>query len=109
MDDWKILEAKAAAERISASRPAGAPKLKGGVTGAGAGFEGLLGKVARELEALKDDSSSARDGAAAEGISRPEDLAKALEEAGRKYDHCMRLGKHLLKAYEATVGKREPA
>lgn len=66
-------------------------------------FETLLGEVTQALKTLKDDSRGESKGLSPDTIQRPEELEQALNEAGRKYNACVKAGKHLAQAYQDTM------
>lgn len=66
-------------------------------------FEALLGQVTKALDNLKNETSEHGKRLAPEVIGRPEELLKALAEAGQKYHSCLQAGRHLANAYEATM------
>ena len=68
-------------------------------------FEALLGKVSRGVEVLKCDAKKTSTLLSSEGLSRPEEFAAALQEAGRNYRSAMNLGKNLIEAYRASMGQ----
>lgn len=72
-----------------------------------AGFEALLGQVTKALDNLKNETGAHKKQMAAGVIGRPEDLMKALADAGQKYHSCLQAGRHLAKAYQATMNAVE--
>ncbi|MBU0753811.1 MAG: hypothetical protein KJ645_01635 [Planctomycetes bacterium] len=66
-------------------------------------FETLLGEVTEALESLKLDARGEKRRLSPESIQKPEDLQQALTEAGQKYRSCVKAGRHLVQAYQATM------
>jgi hypothetical protein len=68
-------------------------------------FDALLGRLLKDLENLKHETSDAKSGLAADRIREPEQFKAALQDAGRKYQSCVEFSQSLIKAYQATVKK----
>jgi hypothetical protein len=72
-------------------------------------FDALMKQVVQDVEALQGETRKDLGRLSAEPIREPEELDAAVREAGEKFQSCMKLGKNLIKAYEATVKNRVEA
>ncbi|MHC4942905.1 MAG: hypothetical protein ACYTG7_07775 [Planctomycetota bacterium] len=66
-------------------------------------FDSLLGRLMKDLENLKQETSDGKSGLEAERINKPEEFKAALQDAGRKYQSCIEFSRNLIKAYQATL------
>ena len=66
-------------------------------------------QVVQDVEALQGEARKGLGRLSEETIRKPEELDAAVREAGEKFQSCMKLGKNLIKAYEATLKNTDRA
>jgi flagellar hook-basal body complex protein FliE len=89
---------------IQETGPAAAKPAEGAPRGA---FEAILGEVAQEMAALKEEAQQAAQRLESKALKETDGLKTAFQDAGKNFRSAMKVGQNLVKAYQATLDAME--